>query len=225
MATRVLTGGLLPQAWFWSCSGPDPAGPTGRGGGSWGTGSLPFRALSPGYKGGQSQGQVAVSGAPEDSDSDTGRALDQRAQGCAQRGHPRDFHRGSSSQPSDPSGCSVSKPEGARWPLPAVTTYPSTQTHRSYFFNGYLFFYIGQYAGPRGAAPGAPAILPGWLEHRDLSRELCAPERPTSFRKCSWSLTDAHTEPRLPAVPQSPGPPCSPRKLLLGAWARQGRSQ
>lgn len=97
--------------------------------------------------------------------------------------------------------------------------------HRSYFFNGYLFFYIGQYAGHRGAAPGAPAILPGWLEHRDLSRELCAPERPTSFRKCSWSLTDTDTEPRLPAVPQSPGPPCSPRKLLLGAWAgREGAS-
>lgn len=83
--------------------------------------------------------------------------------------------------------------------------------HRSYFFNGYLFFYIGQYAGHRGAAPGAPAILPGWLEHRDLSRELCAPERPTSFRKCSWSLTDAHLSPVCLLFPSPPG-----RPALLG---------
>lgn len=34
---------------------------------------------------------------------------------------------------------------------------PPTQTHRSYFFNGYLFFYICQYTGHQDPTPGAHA--------------------------------------------------------------------
>lgn len=99
-----------------------------------------------------------------------------------------------------PAACLCSRPS----PAPA-------HIHRSYFFNGYLFFYICQYAGRQDPTPGTHARATrtgtssskGW---RGGGGPVSAPAPCMADpSESAASLQDPNTEPRTCAVPRKQG--------------------
>lgn len=83
-----------------------------------------------------------------------------------------------------------------------------TEIHRSYFFNGYLFFYMGQYRGGWGPTLGYPMLTPTQSPQGAVLVGQTDPhlQWQTHFRKCSLSLSYAITEPGGSSQ-HRPGPP------------------